>query len=247
MWSVGRGAMPVSGRPPRRRSARSGGGRAGASRWPRAGRPWVATRESSWPWRSAFVGAAAAAGATAAVRAAEGSNRCRWARCSCGFEDLGPRRAPRAAARRLRRRRGIRRLHGPCARRTLGIAGLCSLEASPSGSWLVRWTRCSRWCSDARNRPSSDDHSVGSEELASPEPMGVGSTVRTRMRSMGRSDKGDRLGDVVEHKPPIHQADREQLRAIQDDPHCSTTLRGQGPTGLVCGSLLPDARRACCA
>jgi Polyketide cyclase / dehydrase and lipid transport len=39
--------------------------------------------------------------------------------------------------------------------------------------------------SDARNRPSWDD-SVQSEELTSPEPIGVGSTVRTRMRSMGR-------------------------------------------------------------
>ena len=39
--------------------------------------------------------------------------------------------------------------------------------------------------SDARNRPSWDD-SIESEELTSPEPIGVGSTVRTRMRSMGR-------------------------------------------------------------
>jgi hypothetical protein len=39
--------------------------------------------------------------------------------------------------------------------------------------------------SDARNRPSWDD-SVDTEELTSDEPIGVGSTVRTRMRSMGR-------------------------------------------------------------
>jgi hypothetical protein len=39
--------------------------------------------------------------------------------------------------------------------------------------------------SDARNRPSWDDR-VDSEELTSDEPIGVGSTVRTRMRSMGR-------------------------------------------------------------
>ena len=39
--------------------------------------------------------------------------------------------------------------------------------------------------SDARNRPRWDE-SVDSEELTSPEPVGVGSTVRTRMRSMGR-------------------------------------------------------------
>jgi Polyketide cyclase / dehydrase and lipid transport len=39
---------------------------------------------------------------------------------------------------------------------------------------------------DARNRPSWDE-SVDSEELISPEPIGVGSTVRTRLRSMGRA------------------------------------------------------------
>ena len=36
---------------------------------------------------------------------------------------------------------------------------------------------------DARNRPQWDE-SVDSEELTSPEPIGVGTTVRTRMRSM---------------------------------------------------------------
>lgn len=56
--------------------------------------------------------------------------------------------------------------------------------------------------SDARNRPSWDD-SVGSEELTSPEPIGVGSTVRTRMRSMGRDLEID--WEIVEHEPPIHQ------------------------------------------
>ena len=38
---------------------------------------------------------------------------------------------------------------------------------------------------DARNRPRWDD-SVDSEELTSPEPIGVGTTVRTKLRSMGR-------------------------------------------------------------
>ena len=38
---------------------------------------------------------------------------------------------------------------------------------------------------DARNRPQWDD-SVVSEELTSPGPIGVGTTVRTRLRSMGR-------------------------------------------------------------
>jgi len=56
--------------------------------------------------------------------------------------------------------------------------------------------------SDARNRPSWDD-SVGSEELTSPEPIGLGSTVRTRMQSMGRDLEID--WEIVEHDPPIHQ------------------------------------------
>lgn len=38
---------------------------------------------------------------------------------------------------------------------------------------------------DARNRPRWDE-SVDSEELTSPEPIGVGTTVRTTLRSMGR-------------------------------------------------------------
>jgi carbon monoxide dehydrogenase subunit G len=56
--------------------------------------------------------------------------------------------------------------------------------------------------SDARNRPSWDD-SVGSEELTSPEPIGVGSTIRTRMRSMGRELEID--WEIVEHEAPTRQ------------------------------------------
>jgi len=56
--------------------------------------------------------------------------------------------------------------------------------------------------SDARNRPSWDE-SVDSEELTSPEPIGVGSTVRTRMRSMGRDYEID--WEIAEHDPPTHQ------------------------------------------
>jgi uncharacterized membrane protein len=55
---------------------------------------------------------------------------------------------------------------------------------------------------DARNRPQWDD-SVESEELTSPEPIGVGSTVRTRMRSMGRDL--EYTWEVVEHEPPSRQ------------------------------------------
>jgi carbon monoxide dehydrogenase subunit G len=52
---------------------------------------------------------------------------------------------------------------------------------------------------DARNRPRWDD-SVDSEELTSPEPIGVGTTVRTKLRSMGRDY--EYTWEVVEHDPP---------------------------------------------
>ena len=52
---------------------------------------------------------------------------------------------------------------------------------------------------DARNRPRWDD-GVDSEELTSPEPIGVGSTVRTRLRSMGRAY--EYTWEVTEHEPP---------------------------------------------
>ena len=55
---------------------------------------------------------------------------------------------------------------------------------------------------DARNRPRWDD-SVDSEELTSPEPIGLGTTVRTRLRSMGRDYEID--WEVVEHQPPERQ------------------------------------------
>lgn len=55
---------------------------------------------------------------------------------------------------------------------------------------------------DARNRPSWDA-SVDSEELTSDEPIGVGSTVRTRFRSMGRPY--EYTWEIVEHQPPTHQ------------------------------------------
>ena len=52
---------------------------------------------------------------------------------------------------------------------------------------------------DARNRPRWDD-SVDREELTSPEPIGVGTTVRTTLRSMGREYVY--TWQVVEHQPP---------------------------------------------
>jgi hypothetical protein len=56
--------------------------------------------------------------------------------------------------------------------------------------------------SDARNRPQWDE-SVEDEELTSAEPIGVGSTVRTTMRSMGRELEID--WEVIEHQPPTSQ------------------------------------------
>lgn len=52
---------------------------------------------------------------------------------------------------------------------------------------------------DARNRPQWDE-SVDKEELTSPEPIGVGSTLRTTFRSMGREYQY--TWEVVEHQPP---------------------------------------------
>ena len=52
---------------------------------------------------------------------------------------------------------------------------------------------------DARNRPRWDD-SVGSEELTSPEPIAVGSTLRTRLRTMGRDY--EYRWEVAEYDPP---------------------------------------------
>jgi uncharacterized protein YndB with AHSA1/START domain len=55
---------------------------------------------------------------------------------------------------------------------------------------------------DARNRPLWDE-SVGTEELTSPEPIGVGSTVRTGLRSMGRDYV--LTWEVTHHEPPSRQ------------------------------------------
>jgi hypothetical protein len=52
--------------------------------------------------------------------------------------------------------------------------------------------------SDARNRPLWDQ-SVDTEQLTSPEPIGVGSTVRTGLRSMGRDYV--LTWEITEHEP----------------------------------------------
>jgi carbon monoxide dehydrogenase subunit G len=55
------------------------------------------------------------------------------------------------------------------------------------------------YVADARNRPQWDE-SVGTEELTSPEPIGVGTTVHTTLRSMGSDYEYD--WEVVQHDPP---------------------------------------------
>jgi uncharacterized protein YndB with AHSA1/START domain len=56
-----------------------------------------------------------------------------------------------------------------------------------------------RFIADARNRPLWDE-GVEGEELTSPEPIALGSKLRTRMRSMGR--ELEYLWEIVEHDPP---------------------------------------------
>src|SRR3954465_8611210 len=94
--------------------------------------------------------------------------------------------------------------------------------------------------SDARNRPSWDD-SVESEELTSPEPIGVGSTVRTKLRSMGRDY--EYTWEVVERQP----SDRQTIQSTSGP--MSTTLDYRLDTGDMkprCGSRSQAARPACC-
>lgn len=56
--------------------------------------------------------------------------------------------------------------------------------------------------SDARNRPLWDQ-SVDTEQLTTLEPIGVGSTVRTGLRSMGRDYV--LTWEITEHEPPGRQ------------------------------------------
>lgn len=58
------------------------------------------------------------------------------------------------------------------------------------------------YVSDARNRPNWDE-GVDSEELTSPEPIGVGSTVRTKLTSMGK--QYTYTWEITEHEPPARQ------------------------------------------
>ena len=93
---------------------------------------------------------------------------------------------------------------------------------------------------DARNRPQWDD-SVESEELTSPEPIGVGTTVRTRLRSMGREYEYN--WEVTEHQPPNRMTIEStsgpfpttlayELAASAGGTHVDFAVTGR-PTGLL--------------
>ena len=77
------------------------------------------------------------------------------------------------------------------------------------------------YVADARNRPQWDD-SVISEELTSPEPIGMGTTVRTRLRSTGRPYTY--TWEVTEHRPP----------------HRMTITSTSGPVPTALAFLLSD-------
>jgi hypothetical protein len=93
---------------------------------------------------------------------------------------------------------------------------------------------------DARNRPSWDE-SVGTEELTSPEPIAVGSTLRTRMRSMGR--ELEYLWEIVEHDPPrrvrVESTDGPFPTTLEWDvePHAGGSLVAFAVTGRPGGGM----------
>jgi Polyketide cyclase / dehydrase and lipid transport len=88
---------------------------------------------------------------------------------------------------------------------------------------------------DARNRPLWDE-SVDTEELTYPEPVGVGSTVRTGMRSMGRDyELGDRRARASQ--PTDH---REYVGSLRYHPGVSTERARRRYLGPVLGHRTPD-------
>jgi len=93
---------------------------------------------------------------------------------------------------------------------------------------------------DARNRPLWDE-SVDTEELTSPEPIGVGSTVRTGLRSMGRDYV--LTWEITEHEPPTRQRIEStsgpfpttleyRLNAREDGTHVEFSVTGRPAGGL---------------
>jgi Polyketide cyclase / dehydrase and lipid transport len=86
---------------------------------------------------------------------------------------------------------------------------------------------------DARNRPRWDE-SVDSEELTSPEPIRVGTTVRTKFRSMGRPY--EYTWEVVEHEPP------NRMRVESTSGPFPTTLAFQSPAATAGPGWRPRSR-----
>jgi hypothetical protein len=79
------------------------------------------------------------------------------------------------------------------------------------------------------------------EELRSPEPIGVGSTVRTRLRSMGKDY--EYTWEIVEHEPPIRMQVESTsgpfptTLAFQFDSQDGETLVNASVTGRPTGLL----------
>lgn len=88
---------------------------------------------------------------------------------------------------------------------------------------------------DARNRPRWDE-SMDSEELTSPEPIGVGTTVRTGMHSMGR--EYEYTWEVAKHEPPNRMAIRSTRGPFPTTLACRLAARDEG-TFVDCRTFDP--------
>jgi hypothetical protein len=96
------------------------------------------------------------------------------------------------------------------------------------------------YLTDGRNRPQWDA-AVISERLTSPEPVGVGSTIHTRMRTMGRETEFDWV--VTEFAPPTRMAIAStsgimqtrssfEFASVGDACRVSATIEGS-PEGML--------------
>ena len=83
---------------------------------------------------------------------------------------------------------------------------------------------------DARNRPRWDD-GVDSEELTSPEPIGVGTTIRTRLHSMGRQFQYD--WEVTEHQRPQRMTIKSTSGPLPTTLVYQLAEREHGGTGVL--------------
>lgn len=106
---------------------------------------------------------------------------------------------------------------------------------------------------DGRNRPKWDP-TVISEELTSPPPIGVGSTIHTRMRAMSREVDFD--WRVTDFDAPTRMAIIStagilsttlilELVTVGDDTEVTATIEG-APTGLmrIVEPLIADSVRS---